>query len=75
MQIPSLISIAATTLSTEVQRHIQENCNVLLSHFESAFEGDQNELINLSRKRSAWCYRKDRWHYAGKFTDTRKSIQ
>lgn len=45
---------------------------MLLGHFESAFEGNQNEWINLSRKRSVWCYRKDRWHYAGKFTDTRK---
>lgn len=48
---------------------------MLLGHFESAFEGNQNEWINLSRKRSVWYYRKDRWHYAGKFTDTRKSIQ
>ena len=48
VQIPSLISIDATTLSTEAQRHIQENCNVLLSRFESVFEGDQNELINFS---------------------------
>ena len=68
VQIPSLISIAATALLTEVQRHIQENCNVLLDHFESAFEENQNEWINLSRTRSVW-------HYAGKFTDTRKSIQ
>ena len=48
VQIPSLISIDATILSTEAQRHIQENCNVLLSRFESVFEGDQNELINFS---------------------------
>lgn len=47
---------------------MSQNCNVLLDHFESAFEENQNEWINLSRKRSVW-------HYAGKFTDTRKSIQ
>lgn len=35
---------------------------MLLDHFESAFEENQNEWINLSRKRSVW-------HYAGKFTD------
>lgn len=48
VQISSLLSIDTTTLSTEAQRHIQENCNVLLRRFEAAFEGNQEELIQFS---------------------------
>lgn len=48
VQLQTLVGIDATTLPTEAQRHIQENCKTMMKKFDSAFEGDQMELIKFS---------------------------
>lgn len=48
VQITSLLQIDRTTLPTESQQHMQENCKELLEKFDLYFEGNQDELIKFS---------------------------
>jgi len=48
VQIQTLMNMDATVLSTEAQRHIQENCKTLSERFECTFHGEQEKLIPFS---------------------------
>lgn len=48
VRLQELDSLDVRALSTEAQRHIQENCRVLRSKFSAAFDSNQDELIRFS---------------------------
>ena len=44
----ALLSLDPSTLNTEAQQHIQQNCCILKSKFTDAFGSNQNELLKFS---------------------------
>lgn len=46
--IPSLLALDPSTLSTEAQQHIQQNCSILKERFADTFGGAQDKLLDFS---------------------------
>lgn len=55
-KISDLLSLDPKQLETEAQKHIFENCKVLVDLFEETFNGNQNELIKFSQFLTTNCY-------------------
>ncbi|MBU5435172.1 DUF4357 domain-containing protein [Pseudoflavonifractor sp. MSJ-37] len=55
VKIDALLQLDTASL-TEVQRHIQENCKTLLERFETAFNQDEDRLIEFSQFLLKQCF-------------------